>query len=57
MKKYAVKILPRAEEDIERNARWWAEHHSFGQAVSKEDEHATIFRTADHVRMVLCGVR
>ena len=31
--KYDVKILPRAEADIERNAGWWAEHHSVDQAV------------------------
>ncbi len=31
--KYAVKILPRAEADIERNAQWWADHHSVDQAV------------------------
>ena len=34
MKKHVVKILPRAEEDIERNARWWAEHHDVNQAVT-----------------------
>ncbi len=33
MKKYAVEILPRAEEDIERNARWWADHHDVSQAT------------------------
>lgn len=26
--KYTVSILPQAESDLERNARWWAEHHS-----------------------------
>ena len=31
--KYVVKILPRAEADIERNAQWWADHHSVDQAV------------------------
>ena len=33
MKKYLVEILPRAEEDIERNAKWWADHHDVDQAV------------------------
>jgi plasmid stabilization system protein ParE len=31
--KHVVKILPRAEADIERNAQWWADHHSVDQAV------------------------
>ncbi len=31
--KYVVKILPRAEADIEGNAQWWADHHSVDQAV------------------------
>ncbi len=30
---YEVIILPRAEEDIFRNAQWWAEHHSSAQAA------------------------
>lgn len=30
---FEVIILPRAEADMERNARWWAEHHSIAQAV------------------------
>ena len=30
---YRVIILPRAEADIEANARWWAEHHSVEQAL------------------------
>ncbi len=33
MKHYQVVVTPNAEEDIERNARWWAEHHSLGQAL------------------------
>jgi plasmid stabilization system protein ParE len=33
MKEFSVTILPRAEADIERNARWWAEHHDADQAV------------------------
>lgn len=28
-----VILLPRAEADIEANARWWATHHSVEQAV------------------------
>ena len=31
--KHVVKILPRAEADIERNAQWRADHHSVDQAV------------------------
>ncbi len=30
---FHVRILPRAMEDIERNARWWAEHHSVEEGV------------------------
>ena len=30
---FHVRILPRAIEDIERNARWWAEHHSIEEGV------------------------
>ncbi len=26
-------MLPQAEEDIERNAAWWATHHSVEQAI------------------------
>lgn len=29
---YQVIMLPRAEADLERNARWWSEHHSPTQA-------------------------
>ena len=31
--RYVVKILPRAEADIERNSQWWADHHNIDQAV------------------------
>ncbi|MFT7641849.1 MAG: plasmid stabilization system protein ParE [Pirellulaceae bacterium] len=31
--KYQVRILPQAEEDIERNAKWWAEHRNSDEAV------------------------
>ncbi len=30
---YRVVILPRAESEIEANARWWAEHHDVTQAI------------------------
>ena len=30
---FRVTVLPRAESDIERNAAWWADHHSPEQAV------------------------
>lgn len=33
MKFYQVIVTPNAEEDIERNARWWAQHHSLEQAL------------------------
>lgn len=33
MNEFSVVILPKAEEDIERNARWWAENHDVDQAV------------------------
>jgi len=39
MTEFSVTILPRAEADVERNARWWAEHHDADQA-------ATWFNTA-----------
>ena len=29
---YRLIVLQQAESDLERNARWWAEHHSSGQA-------------------------
>lgn len=32
MKTFRVVILPRAVEDIEVNAHWWAVHHSVEQA-------------------------
>ena len=38
MKMYVVKILPRAADDIERNAVWWADHHSVDQAIKWFDE-------------------
>ncbi len=31
--RYTVVVTPRAEEDIYRNAAWWAEHHSLEQAI------------------------
>lgn len=33
MKTFRVILLPRAEEDIEANAQWWATHHSVEQAA------------------------
>ena len=30
---FTVRILPRAEADIERNAQWWADNHSVEQAA------------------------
>lgn len=32
--KYEVIVHDRAIDDIERNARWWAEHHSAPQALN-----------------------
>ena len=34
MNQFRVIILPRADEDIERNARWWAENHDSPQAAN-----------------------
>jgi plasmid stabilization system protein ParE len=33
MKPFTVIISPRAENDIEHNARWWAEHHNAAEAA------------------------
>ncbi|MCA9123954.1 type II toxin-antitoxin system RelE/ParE family toxin [Candidatus Peribacteria bacterium] len=30
---FRVRLSPRAQEDIERNARWWADNHSVEQAI------------------------
>jgi plasmid stabilization system protein ParE len=30
---FPVSITPRATSDIDRNASWWAEHHSVDQAL------------------------
>lgn len=30
---FQVRVYPQAEEDIERNAQWWADNHSVEQAV------------------------
>ncbi len=35
--KYRVTVHPDATEDIRRNARWWAEHHSQEQALAWYD--------------------
>lgn len=34
---FRVTILPRAHQDINRNADWWAEHHSLEQALHWSD--------------------
>jgi len=34
---YRVIVLPQARNDIDRNADWWAEHHSVEQAVQWSD--------------------
>ncbi|MGE0608456.1 MAG: type II toxin-antitoxin system RelE/ParE family toxin [Pirellulales bacterium] len=31
--KFSVRITPQARRDIDRNADWWAEHHSFDQSL------------------------
>jgi len=31
--KFRVVVLPQARRDIDRNATWWAEHHSVEQAL------------------------
>lgn len=33
MKTFRVILLPRAEAEIEKNALWWATHHSMEQAA------------------------
>ena len=35
--KFRVSILPQARRDIDRNAEWWAEHHSIEQALQWSD--------------------
>lgn len=35
--KYTVSILPQARRDIDRNAEWWAEHHSVDEAIRWSD--------------------
>lgn len=30
---FRVSILPQARDDIDRNAAWWADHHSIEQAL------------------------
>lgn len=35
--KFRVSILPQARRDIDRNADWWAEHHSVEQALQWSD--------------------
>ena len=35
--KYTVVLTPRAEQDIFRNAAWWAENHSLDQAIQWQD--------------------
>lgn len=34
---FRVSILPRARRDIDRNADWWADHHSVEQALRWSD--------------------
>lgn len=34
---FRVSILPQARRDIDRNADWWAEHHSVEQALRWSD--------------------
>ena len=34
---YRIEYTARAEEDILRNASWWAEHHSLDQALEFDD--------------------
>ncbi|MBW3539817.1 MAG: type II toxin-antitoxin system RelE/ParE family toxin [Planctomycetes bacterium] len=35
--KFSVFILPQARRDIDRNADWWAEHHSAEEALRWSD--------------------
>lgn len=34
---FRVSVLPQARRDIDRNAHWWAEHHSIEQAIQWSD--------------------
>lgn len=34
---FRVSILPQARRDMDRNADWWAEHHSVEQALRWSD--------------------
>ena len=34
---FRVTVLPQARDDIDRNANWWAEHHSVEQALQWSD--------------------
>lgn len=47
--KYRVIIHPRAMEDIRRNARWWAEHHSEEQALAWYDSALAALYILDHL--------
>jgi plasmid stabilization system protein ParE len=35
--RFRVSILPQAIRDVDRNADWWAEHHSVEQALQWSD--------------------
>jgi plasmid stabilization system protein ParE len=35
--KYRLTVTPRAKDDIDRNANWWADHHSIEQALKWSD--------------------
>lgn len=35
--RYRLTVTPRARRDIDRNADWWADHHSIGQALKWSD--------------------
>jgi len=39
--KFRVVILPQARRDIDRNANWWAEHHSIEKALSGQTQYTT----------------
>ena len=47
--KYRVMIHPDALEDIRRNARWWAEHHSEEQALAWYDNALASLYRLEHL--------
>jgi hypothetical protein len=47
--KYRVVVHPDAMDDIRRNARWWAEHHSQEQALAWYDHALASLYELEHL--------